>query len=104
MEPNSTYYDDDEMKADLSINIAGKDFGPFSHNLNSGVSAHHEDGSVNPEYNGDTFVTVKCDEQCDCEVDQSEEICNVCEIKAVLKFPSLTTAADEKYYGYHNDM
>jgi len=103
LEKEMHYGYDSDMNADLTINIAGENFGPFSHSPNLQVSTHIDE-SVNPEYNGDTFVTVKCDEQCNCEVDQSEEICNVCEIRAVLNFPSVTKADTDQYYGYHNDV
>jgi len=98
---NYDNYKDSEMTANLAISIAGKPFGLFSHDANIGVDTHTTDGTINPEYNGDTVVTVTCDDDCNCEV---EQLCNVCEIKAEIKFPSLSAAEAEGYYGYHNDF
>ena len=52
-------------------------------------------GFINPEFNGDYFVEIECDESCKCEVTRQEA---TCQLKAQFKFP---TIREESAYGYH---
>ena len=93
------YYEyDHNIESSLELTIGGESFGPFHPPYNYYDNFDEYDyGYINPQYDGNTLVTVTCDNECVCTVEQTE---NQCEIKAVLDFPSIE---DAPYYGYHND-
>jgi len=68
----------------------------FSHPDNE-VEPRFDDGTINPDYKGKTYVDVKCDSECECDI--VEHVPGVCEIDAVLAFPPIPDGSD--YYGYH---
>ena len=52
-------------------------------------------GFVNPNYNGDYFVMIECDDQCNCNIAKKETECS---LKAQLKFPKIS---DLSGFGQH---
>ncbi len=51
------------------------------------VNSNNENvGFINPEYNGDFFVDIDCDNECNCEIVKRKE---VCKLKAQLKFTDI---------------
>ena len=67
--------------------------------IDEGAVARNENvGFINPNFNGDYFVEVACDDQCECDIVQKDAECR---LKAQLKFPRI---ADASEYGYHSDM
>ena len=95
---NELYYDQDyKMYGTMTLMINGKEKGKYSHPKNANKDTHLEDGAINPEFNGRSYVSVQCDNNCDCEI---EQIMPKCELRAVLSQPELDEAP---YYGYTSD-
>ena len=60
------------------------------------VEARFDDGEINPEYKGTSYVDVICDKDCNCDFE--EHVPGICEIEAVLEYPVFPDDSD--YYGY----
>lgn len=60
--------------------------------------ANENVGFVNPKYIGDYFVNVKCNNKCECTVDQVNPTCR---LFARVTFPVIDA---ESAYGYHADI
>ncbi len=51
------------------------------------LTKNSELGFINPRYDGDYFVRIKCDDKCNCEAEKETD---KCVLKAQLKFPELS--------------
>jgi len=96
-------------RANLIVKINGQmQTQSFRHNQNEFKETHEgydrvspgntNIGFVNPFYNGDYFVEIECDDQCQCGIVQKQADCR---LKGSLKFPKIE---DSTYYGYHSDV
>ena len=96
------YYGDnnfpkDQMKQGvMQLTVNNMETKSFSHPYNE-VEPRFDDGTINPDYKGKTYVDVTCDSECECDI--VERVPGICEIDAVLSFPPIPDGAD--YYGYH---
>lgn len=102
-----------DSRANLIVKVNGKRLSKsFRHNRNNIKNTHTDYsivysnnapvtnenvGFVNPAYNGDYFVDVKCDNKCQCTVTKVD---NKCRLSARLTFPVIDP---ESQYGYHSD-
>ena len=100
---------DETVRSNLVIKVNGqmlsksfrhsKNLGRLTHSGFDQVSTVNENvGFVNPEYNGDYFVDIDCDQQCNCNIVQKDAICR---LKAQLKFDPIV---DESNYGFRRDF
>jgi len=87
---------DQRKQGVMQLTVNNMEMKPFSHPDNE-VEPRFDDGTINPDYKGKTYVDVKCDSECECDI--VEHVPGVCEIDAVLAFPPIPDGSD--YYGYH---
>jgi hypothetical protein len=101
-------------RANLIVKVNGKRLSKsFRHNRNNIKNTHTDYsivygendpvvnenvGFVNPTYNGDYFVDVKCNNKCQCTVARVDAKCR---LLARLTFPTIDDQSD---YGYHSDI
>ena len=97
-EDNEKYKKDYKMVGVMTLLINNQKKGSFNHPHSNGVDTHLKNGAVNPEYQGQRYVDVKCDSDCNCDIQQHAP---TCEIKAEISFPNKFPGNS---YGYHNDM
>ena len=82
-------------RANLIFKINGMQQSFFKHKKNAneqthldvpvlGNQANENVGFINPQFNGNFFVTIQCDNDCQCTISEEEE---ECEVKLQLKLP-----------------
>mmetsp|Transcript_14469 Transcript_14469/g.27232 ORF Transcript_14469/g.27232 Transcript_14469/m.27232 type:complete len:405 (-) Transcript_14469:349-1563(-) len=104
-----------ESRANLVVKVNGSNIlkRSFRHNKNKNKNSHTDYsivyneganavnpnvGFVNPTYNGDYFVDVKCDDQCNCQITKVDATCR---LRARLTFPVID---EQSAYGYHANV
>merc|ERR1740124_1275401 len=97
-EDNKKYEKDYKMVGVMTLLINNQERGSFNHCSPNGVDTHLKNGAVNPDYQGQRYVDVKCDSDCNCDIQQHAP---TCEIKSEISFPNKFQGNS---YGYHNDM
>jgi len=71
LERLSYYTEDYKLESTMTILINGDERGTYKHLRNKNVDTHLENGDVNKEYGGITYVDIQCDSLCNCELEQS---------------------------------
>ena len=82
-----------DHRANLKIAINGEEKGRFKHNPNrnkEAIKIEEADGdwSINPYYNGNYFVEIDCDDECNCNVVKKAANCRL-KVEAIYEDPGL---------------
>lgn len=94
-EQRDGYTDDHKMSGTMTLSINNIIRGTFAHPDNNKQDTHKPNGTINSKYKGMRYVDVKCNSECDCEV---QDHLPKCEINAELSFENFGND-----YGYHAD-
>ena len=79
----------------------GKNTNRTTHLVPDQVNSNNDNvGFINPEYNGEFFVDIVCDDGCNCEIERREE---VCKLKAQLKYPKIDVLEENGEYGIRSE-
>jgi len=84
-----------DHRANLKIVINGEVKGSFKHNPNrkkKPIKIEEADGdwSINPYYNGNYFVEIDCDDECNCNVVKKPATCRL-KVEAIYEDPGFLT-------------